>query len=258
MRRTAALRILLVATTVLQVGTSVLQGQNMLDEQGRKTGPWKVDYPDGGTRYSATFQEGEPVGEMVQYYETGIVSARMDFYKGSDRSFARLYYKSGKQAAEGLFVDKKKDSVWTYYSEYDGTVRIRETFMEGELNGESRRYYPSGSVSEVVGWVMGSREGPWLQYFDDGTLRLKGHYQGNLLNGPYEVYTADSTLVMRGLYSKGNSTGLWSYFDEQGELLYELEYENGNPVDREAYMKFMQDTLLSGDTIVAPEPFQLF
>ena len=80
---------------ILLGGIAALHGQNRLDEQGRKTGPWKVEYPGGKTRYEGTFHEGEPVGEMIRYYETGAVSARMMFDPDSDRSYTRLYYQSG-------------------------------------------------------------------------------------------------------------------------------------------------------------------
>ena len=64
----------------------------------------------------------------------------------------QLYYESGKAAAEGIYVNQVKDSVWTYYSEFDGSVRIRETYREGKLEGMSKHYYPGGEISEEVHW----------------------------------------------------------------------------------------------------------
>ena len=43
-----------------------LQGQNLVDDQGRKTGHWIVEYPNGRTLYEADFVKGEPVGEMIR------------------------------------------------------------------------------------------------------------------------------------------------------------------------------------------------
>jgi len=249
MRRTI---ILLLAVMV----TITIHGQNRLDEQGRKTGPWKGETSDGKVLYEGTFQEGKPVGLMVRYYESGAVQARMMFDPGGECSRAKLFYKNGKQAAEGLYVQKAKDSVWIYYSEFDGTVRIRETYSAGKLHGKTIRYYPSGDVSEEVTWDQDSREGPWNQYFEDGTVRLKGHYSNNMLNGPYEVYFGDGTLIMSGVYLNDESNGSWSYFDETGNLLYTLEYKNGKPVDQEKYLKLLQEHLLPLDTIPVPQPFQ--
>jgi antitoxin component YwqK of YwqJK toxin-antitoxin module len=240
------------------MGTLSVSGQNQLDEQGRKTGPWRVEYPNGSTLYEATFHEGRPVGLMTRYYDNNVIRAKMVFHADEDRSTAEMFYKSGKKAAIGMYVGQLKDSVWTYYSEYDGTVRIRESYQLGKLQGKAFRYYYTGGVSEEVHWEQNSREGPWNQYFEDGSIRLKGFYKNNMLNGPYEVYFSNNTLMMSGTYLDDQSNGTWNYYDDTGNLLYTLDYEKGSPADQEKYMKIMQDTLLKYDTILVPEPVQLF
>jgi len=242
----------------LMSGISSVYGQNILDEQGRKTGPWKVEYPNGNTLYDGNFLEGKPVGLMTRYYDNGTLRAKMVFDTHQDRSYAELYYKSGKKAAEGIYLGKEKDSVWTYYSDFDETIRIREAYKAGKVNGKSISYYPGGEISEEVNWKMDSREGPWLQYYQDSTLRLRGYYQDNMLQGAYEVYYPGKILMMNGEYVDNKSEGTWSYYDEEGKLLYTLDYKSGKPADPEKYMKLMQDTLLRYDSIEAPEPVQLF
>ena len=229
-----------------------LNGQNRLDEQGRKTGPWKVEYPNGKTRYEGTFRAGNPVGMLVRYYETGAVRARMLFDSTSTRSYASLYYRNGMPAAEGWYVEQEKDSVWTYYSESDGTLRIREPYQDGTLQGTVRRYYPGGAVSEEVSWVENRKSGPWKQYYEDGTLRLESGYEDNTLQGPYQVYYPDSTLKMEGYYQSGRSDGHWSYYDASGEVLYQIEYHNGVAVDQEKYLEMLQDSMLIFDPATEP------
>jgi antitoxin component YwqK of YwqJK toxin-antitoxin module len=230
-------------------------GQNLLDEQGRKTGHWRAEHPNGNTMYEATFIEGRPVGMMIRYYESGALQARMMFDSIDDRCYTELFHEQGKKAAEGWHVQKKKDSVWTYYSEFDGSVRIREEYLEGKLHGKVRSYYHAGGISEEMTWNEGSRDGQWLQYYENGALRLSGHYENDKLNGLYEVYHPDSILMMRGAYLDDMSQGTWSYYDETGALLYTLEYENGQPVDKEKYQQLMKDILLLGDSIAEPQPF---
>ncbi|MCP4310918.1 MAG: hypothetical protein GY790_06615 [Bacteroidetes bacterium] len=239
-------------------GASLLNGQNQLDENGKKRGPWRVEYPNGKTLYEGTFIDGRPVGLLTRYYNTGAVRAKMMFDPQADRSHAELFYKGGKKAAEGAYAGKDKDSVWIYYSDYDGTVRIRESYTEGKINGKSIRYYPNGQVSEEVSWVMDSKDGPWLQYFEGGEPRLKGSYRDNMLNGLYEVWFSEGGLLMSGEYVDDKSEGTWSYYDDKAKLLYTLEYKDGQAVDQEKYMKLMQDTLLKYDTIETPQPAQFF
>ncbi len=86
----------------------------------------------------------------------------------------KLYYKNGKPAAEGWYVNQEKDSVWTYYSEFDGSVRIREEYLAGKLDGKVKSYYASGEISEEVEWKQDVKEGSWMQYYENGTPQAFG------------------------------------------------------------------------------------
>jgi len=243
-------------TLIWLLGSAALwaQEQNQLDGQGRKTGPWKVDYPNGVTRYRGHFLEGRPVGEMVRYYENGAIQARMNFDTLEDRSYTELYYENGKKAAQGWYMNKEKDSVWTYFSEFDGTVRIREPYLNGKLHGTAISYYPSGEVSEEIEWNQDLKEGPWKQYYVDGALRLESAYESDRLQGPYRVFYPDSTLKVHGTYLDNRSHGTWDFYDESGSVAYSVEYKNGIPVDQERYLQLMQDTLKRFQDLDLPEP----
>jgi antitoxin component YwqK of YwqJK toxin-antitoxin module len=243
-------------TCLLLSGALAVQGQNLLDGEGRKTGHWKVEYPNGKILYEAEFVEDKPVGEMVRYYENGAVKARMIFQPGSDRSLARLFFNNGKPAAEGWYVAQIKDSVWTYYSEFDGSVRIREPYLEGMLEGVARSYYPDGKISEEVAWKQNMKEGPWNQYYQNGIRRLSGHYKNGLLNGSYEVYFSNNSIEIRGTYLDNKSHGTWYYYNESGEEIYSLEYLNGTPVDLEKYDLWIQDSLKKYEDVIIPDSFQ--
>ena len=226
------------------MGALALLGQNQLDAEGRKTGHWKVDYPNGRTQYEADFEEGQPVGEMLRYYENGALRARMMFEPGGNRSHVNLYYSNGRAAAEGIYVDQQKDSVWTYYSEFDGSVRIREPYSKGFLQGTSQSCYPGGEISEEVEWKDNIKDGAWKQYYRNGSKRLSGHYENGMLQGSYEVYYSDGTVEISGTYLDNRSHGTWLFYDESGKEVYALEYVNGLPADVEKYEMWMQDSLL--------------
>lgn len=231
-------------------------GMNQLDDQGRKTGPWKVEYDNGNTRYEGRFREGKPVGMMKRYYETGMMQAKMDFGSGSGRCYAEMFYKKGNKAAEGIYVGQSKDSVWTYFSRADETVRIREGYEAGQLHGKSFRYYPDGTVSEEVTWNRGIREGPWIQYYEEGNVRLKSQYADDMLNGPYNVYHTDSTLIISGMFINDLTEGTWKFYDDTGSLVDSLAYRGGEPVDQEKYDRLiLQDTLIQKEPTMEPEPF---
>lgn len=237
-------------------GALALYGQNLVDEEGRKTGHWKVAYPNGKTLYEADFVEGQPVGEMLRYYENGAVKARMLFEADGQRSVARLYYQNGKLAAEGLYVNQQKDSVWTYFSEFDASVRIREPYQEGKLDGVVRSYYPSGEISEEVEWSQDMKEGSWKQYFKNGATRLSANHKNGQLEGSYEVYLSNNTIQIRGMYRENRAHGPWKFYDENGKEAYTLEYNMGAPANREEFERWMEDSLKNYLIITEPESMQ--
>lgn len=235
-----------------------LWGQNLLDDQGRKTGHWKEEHPNGKTLYEADFHEGVPVGEMIRYYKNGAIRARMMFEEGGQRSYTRLFYSNRKLAAEGWFLKQQKDSVWTYYSSSDGSVRIREPYENGQLQGMVRFYYSDGKVSQEIEWVNNKKQGIWKQYYPSGSLRLSAHYKNDRLNDSYEVYYVNGKPEVKGDFLNNLSHGFWTYYNEEGEELISLEYLDGVPVDREKYYKWMQDTFSKYQEPIAPESFDFF
>lgn len=243
---------------LLLLGGFALWGQNLLDEQGRKIGHWKVDHPNGKTLYEAEFVEGLPVGEMIRYYKSGPIQARMMFDASGERSYTRMFYPNRKLAAEGWFVKQQKDSVWTYYSSSDGSVRIREPYKNGKLQGMVRFYYTNGKVSQEIEWENHKKQGLWKQYYPSGSLRLSAHYRNDQLYDSYLVYYANGKPEVRGEFLDSQSHGIWSYFDESGEELISLEFLNGIPVDREKYNQWMQETLEKYMEPLAPESIDFF
>ncbi|MEZ5071924.1 MAG: hypothetical protein R2751_13430 [Bacteroidales bacterium] len=238
----------------LLAGGLGLQAQNRLDEQGRKTGAWVVEYPNGKTRYTATFREGRPVGEMLRYDEKGALQARMMFGEDGTRNYTHMYYRNKQTAAEGWYVGQEKDSVWTYYSEFDGSVRFREPYIAGKRWGTVVHYFQSGLVSEELDYAEDVRHGTWRQYHTDGSLRLTGHYDRDRLDGPYAVYYPDSTLKVEGQYLGDKAHGQWRYYDEDGTELYTIEFREGNATDQKRYLEMMQDSL---DRMIPPgEPLE--
>lgn len=243
---------------ILLLGVLALQGQNLVDEEGQKTGHWKVEYPNGRTLYEADFESGRPVGEMLRYYENGMLRARLLFEKEGARSYVSLFYNNGKPSAEGRYVNQDKDSIWTYYSELDGSVRIREAYLDGKLNGVVHLYYPNGLISEELEWKQNVKDGYWRQYYKNGALRLSGHYENGLLQGPYEIFLSDGTIEIRGNYLDNNTHGTWTFYDEKGKEVYAMEYVRGVPKDNEKYELWVQDSLKNYEVTTEPNFNQQF
>lgn len=228
-------------------------GQNRLDENGKKTGYWTVSYPNGNTRYESEFVTGKPVGLMKRYYENGILYAEMMFKSDEDRCYANLYHMNGKPAAEGWYSGQKKDSVWTYYSEYGEHIILREPYTMGSIVGVVESYYQNGQVAEQTNWIDNRKHGPWLIFFDDGGQRLRGSYVEGSREGKYETFYSDSTLELSGFYRNNVADGEWTLYNEDGSLNFVFKYQDGELLNRSDLLDGPDEILTRLQELADPE-----
>jgi antitoxin component YwqK of YwqJK toxin-antitoxin module len=234
---------------------------NQLNDQGQKTGLWKVYYDNGKLQYESNFENGYPVGKMKRYYPGGILKAEMNFSDEGKIAYAKLYYKTGKPAAEGKYINNVRDSTWIFYSFINGRVALKEDYSQGEKDGLSFRYYDDGKIAEKMMWENGKKNGTWEQFYENGNLRLKGNHRNDLREGSFETYSYNGFPSIKGQYKNGVMDGTWKYFQDEGaisakvksdnyesnqkkspgELDFEVEYINGKMLPNEEVEKQIDD-----------------
>lgn len=210
---------------------------NALDKSGLKTGFWKSYYPNGNLRYTGFFADGKPAGRMKKYYQGGNLQADMVFDKTSTISQVKLYNQQGKFVAEGKYINMVKDSIWSYYSPWDGRLAMHETFKNGKKDGISSKYYVNGKVSEILEWKDDAEHGKWEQYFENGDLRLTSKYAEGKRSGNFQSYYPGGILSITGEYKNGLMHGKWTYFNENGEEEFFVEYIDGTMQPNKEYEK---------------------
>ena len=211
--------------------TEILSAQNTdlnnLDSEGRKTGYWKVFYPNGNVRYEGNFMNDKPVGELKRYYPGGILQAAMNFASDGESAYATLNYENGKLAAKGKYSGKLKDSTWNYYSQSDAHLTIKENYSYGKRHGESIKYYRNSQISEIVSFENDLRNGLWKQYFENGALRLMSSHMNDKREGLFQTWTYEGIPSVKGYYKNGVMHGQWTYFNDLGEIDILTEYNDG-------------------------------
>ena len=229
---------------------------NETDVSGRKQGYWKKYYPNGELMYRGFFVNDKPSGKMQRFYDDGKLKAELEFSRNAETAYTIMYWRNGKAGAEGKYTGQKRDSIWNYYSYYTGTLSFRESYILGKRDGPSTKYYPEGSVAEVLHWKDDLKHGAWKQFFEDSTMRLSSQYKMDQLNGHYRVYNRDKVLLIDGSYKQGKMEGDWKFYDKDGKLNRLLEYSSGeilNKADQEKWAKeFMDEVDKNLGTI--PEP----
>lgn len=222
----------LLALFSILVPAVLLAQTNQVDSQGRKHGVWEEFYQNGTVKYRGEFSHGQPVGEMKRYYDDGSLQAVL-VHRKDDVTYAELYYPEKKQLmAEGKYLEKERDSVWTFYSQA-GVLTSREAYSEGEKQGLTEIYYEDGSVSEKIHFVDDVKHGVWEQYFPDGNPKLKATVvDGVMYDGEYITYYPDGTKMMEGEYVDGKKESSWYHFNEDGSIEVIYVYRSDKVVEK--------------------------
>lgn len=221
-------QIVILIIGLLLSGLMMAQPVNQKDAQGRKHGAWAKTYENGQTRYEGTFKHGKEVGTFTFYYDNGELKAKNTF-RESDKVYTRMYGQGEKLAAEGVFVNKKRDSVWTYY-DIDGNIVSREAYSNGVKDGMTTAYFPDGKIAEIVEYEDGVKNGVWVQRYSNGRKRAEGKYAQGSLTGTVTYYRQDGSVRIKGDYKNGLKHGNWYYFDTNIKLLKKQVWEKGFPV----------------------------
>jgi antitoxin component YwqK of YwqJK toxin-antitoxin module len=206
---------------------------NKLNPQGLKEGYWRKKDSTGRMVYEGHFRNGLPSGTFKYYYADGRVKAISKFSEDGKRSRTTTYFGSGKKMAEGIYVDEKKDSTWRFYSDYDSALLSEESYKNGKKDGITKTYYPGKGVAEQMTWKNGVKEGPWIQYYTDGTIKMKAIYHNDEKNGLMEAFLPTGKPMFNGRYLNGDPDGTWMYYDDKGNPAKKEVYDKGALVSSE-------------------------
>ena len=103
---------------------------------------------------------------------------------------------------EGLYYEKSTDEPFT------GKVdegRTRGAYKNGEKEGPWVQYHDNGQIYWKGAYKNGKREGPWVGYWDNGRVLFKGAWKNGKREGPWVHYDVHGTKVRdrSGTYRNG-------------------------------------------------------
>jgi len=98
------------------------------------------------------------------------------------------------------------------------TAEPKDSTVATVTDGVLEIQIPDGGV--MKGEVRnGVRQGPWISYFANGTIRSRGTYVDGEMDGPTEVYHPNGMPLYTGQYRLGLSVGEWRFYDQDGVLI---------------------------------------
>lgn len=213
-------------------GLLMAQDLSPKDAQGKKHGLWRKSHENGKLRYEGKFEHGVPVGTFLHYFDNGQLRTKNVFRGKTGVCMSYQYGDKEILAAQGLYKNQEKDSIWTFYN-LQGEVIGREPYVNGQLHGEARKYFPNGKLAELVTYNKGEKEGAWLQYYESGKKMAEGNYQSDKLQGECTYFYSSGKPRLRGEYRQGLMHGPWYYFGENLKLDKKEIWHYGRKVEKD-------------------------
>ncbi len=210
--------------------------ENNVDANGKKQGYWKKYNDKKELLYEGQFKNDVPVGEFKYYYSNGKLKSRSFFIQGTHKVRTIIYHENEKKAAEGLFVDQIKDSIWNYYNSEEQLITV-ESYKKGKKEGHWATYSSqTGILLEEWDYSDDVLNGKHKTYFVDGNLNTTISYINGKMNGVIESYYPNKNIYIRGIYHEDNKEKNWDFYDEEGHIRKTIEYAKSKVVNTYLYL----------------------
>ncbi|MDA3910535.1 MAG: trypsin-like peptidase domain-containing protein [Bacteroidales bacterium] len=146
-------------------------------------------------RVFKTNENGDPVGEVKDYFISGELQSRIDGASYIDKyddsksifiGFSKGYFKSGNKEFE--ILHDKNGQVLTHKIWYEnGNLRYDATYKDGDYNGLFKTYYENGNKAREIEYSSGVLDGTWLDYYETGKLYRKFVFKNGVLTDKFFI-----------------------------------------------------------------------
>lgn len=202
-----------------------LIGIGIIDENGKKQGPWQELYSKGKIKAEGTYLDSKPINDWKYYFPSGKVEMTGSYNtKGQKIGQWMWFYENGKTLREENYVNGKLEGK---YSEYDekGNIISQGEFYDDKEEGKWIIHY--GDFIEEGSFKEGLRDGEWKGTYDNGNKAYEVIFHDDNPDGNYKSYWPNGKPKETGIYILGRKHGLWQKYDETGILYLTITYRKG-------------------------------
>ncbi len=174
------------------------------DENGWKQGYWIVrndikklpDYSISARVEEGNYTDDKKTGSWKLYYPDGKVKSELTYVGNRPSGYAKMYYANGKLQEEGMWENNRW--VGQYKSYYDnGQVFYNFNYTKtGKRDGKQQYFHPNGKLMMEGDMKEGKEAGTWDEYYEDGSRKAKKAFNdGNIDASNTVVYPPPKTVT---------------------------------------------------------------
>ncbi|MBB3697601.1 hypothetical protein KMW28_05405 [Flammeovirga yaeyamensis] len=187
-------------------------------KNGLKQGEYVSFYVEGAKKTVAHFKQDKMVGTMKKFFPNGTVQIEHNISK----NYWKEYYPSGKLMNESEMLGEVRNGVTKVYDQ-EGNLKQKGTYKEGKIDGKYYTYFPkSTTVQKESDFVDGKLEGESKEFYTSGVLKQVIPFENNIEHGLRLEYYESGQLMSENRIVKGRTTGNYKNYYEDGQLKSEM------------------------------------
>jgi len=164
-------------------------------------------------------------GCYFEYHRNGMISISERYYRGKRDGISYFYYENGIPRQENRYVDGKRHGVFKQYLS-NGEQILEKSYKEGNLHGLYREW-KNGMLITLGCYMYGNLENEWVEYFPNGTIRLKKNYLDGKQHGNEITYYSNGKIKQIKRFILGKQNGVEKCFYRGGQLKYIERWKEG-------------------------------
>lgn len=205
---------------------------------GNQDNVWNYFLSTGSLEHSNYLIDGEAKGWNYVYSVDGKPRMRTKYLDGaivqhqcydpngeiiSDINFVETTHyemKSAKDfvAAESKIIGGKYNGTFTWYHP-SGKVLSQKNIVEGDDEGEYKRFYQNGSLYITGFFSNDMKTGIWTSYYEGGGVNYTENYYQNMKDSIHITYYENGKVRLTESYFAGEQDGDETHYDLNGELM---------------------------------------
>ncbi|PIX35499.1 MAG: hypothetical protein COZ59_06100, partial [Bacteroidetes bacterium CG_4_8_14_3_um_filter_31_14] len=129
-------------------------------------------YPYGQIKEQGTYKNGRKIGKWVEWDAYGKIS--------KDKNYETVYewYSKDLKKSEGTLKDGRKHDSWNEYYE-SKVLKHQSNYYENKKNGKEVSWFENGKKASEKNWNNDTLNGSWVEYYDNGQLKISGKMLSN-------------------------------------------------------------------------------
>ena len=206
-------------------------------ENGIRIGLFESFYINGQLKWKYTFENGNLDGLAEYYHENGQLRRRYSVENGILDGLEQYYYDDGQLMASTYRENGQPLSHKRFYKNGRPEISITANGYEEGYHDNGRLEYKVKVLSLKLNEEMQRKNinalsafyyvGKYESFHKNGRMAYKTNYVNGKKNGPTVEYYDNGNIKARGTFVDGEFDGLWEVFRKNGELSYTIFRHKG-------------------------------